>query len=227
MGNELEFIRLSWSDFTANIKNNKSFKKFEQFNVEQMVNVLTENYEVLTIDEFLKYVMEYDSVGGWLDDMFFFIHQQIQSPHKKKKKTLQKARESMEYDHNLDDTVIAHEDAMNLHQFDKIHDIKQHFISSSESMMENVIKSQITPKMNELIKKMSNIQEFVDQYKHKMDSDKNILNEDEKIISLLPTRVRPSSVIVHSTEDEETEDSLDGHSDHDIFASLDQIERQQ
>ena len=58
---ELEFVELPWSKFVYKIRANND-GQFEQFAVEDMINILTKNYEVLTIEEFLKYVLEYDSV---------------------------------------------------------------------------------------------------------------------------------------------------------------------
>ena len=58
--NELEFTHCSWIDFVTNVQQNKSFKKFTKFKKHDMINVLQQNYEILTIKEFLKYVLEYE-----------------------------------------------------------------------------------------------------------------------------------------------------------------------
>lgn len=80
---ELEFERLSWAHFVANVRCNASFVElFGAFTAEEMVAVLTANYEVLSIDEFLHYVLEYESVGGWLLDMHSYIAEEIAHPHK-------------------------------------------------------------------------------------------------------------------------------------------------
>ena len=91
--NELEFERLEWTHFVANIRSNASFQHFAaHFTADQMLAVLTENYELLTIDEFLKYVLEYDSVGGWLHDMHSYIAEEIAHPHKRRMRSSQSTK---------------------------------------------------------------------------------------------------------------------------------------
>eukprot|EP01083_Nonionella_stella_P047773 127888_1 len=81
--NELEFVELSWCDFVHRIHSYDT--KFESFSTDDMIHVLTANYEVLSIDEFIQYVMEYESVDGWLKDMYSYIGEEIAHPHKNKK----------------------------------------------------------------------------------------------------------------------------------------------
>lgn len=84
----MEYNELSWPDFVRSILANKSFQKFQRFSPKAMLQVLNENYEKLSIEAFLNYVQEFESVGGWLNDMHNYIRKEIKHPHKKSAQSL-------------------------------------------------------------------------------------------------------------------------------------------